>query len=114
MKPRFACAAVVTRSIAATRSTSHARSAPFSLILIAVTPLYGIHASSVSGRPSPTGLLTSAAVSASLAPTEWYMRTRGAGFARDILIQDTRRGNRDSNSATDRCARTLCRTPDSC
>src|ERR1017187_7246366 len=49
-KPRLACAAVVTASMAATRSTSQARSAPFSLILMAVTPLYGIHCSSVSGR----------------------------------------------------------------
>src|SRR5262249_49983366 len=74
-------AAAATRSTRTTRSTSQPRSSPLSLIFRCVSPLYGIHSASVSGRPSPTGCLTSPPSSGSSAPTRWYSGMRGCGSA---------------------------------
>ena len=53
--------AVATRSTPRMRATSHPASSPFSLIFRCVRPSRVIHSPRCSGRPSPTGSVTSKA-----------------------------------------------------
>ena len=105
--PTFSLASCCSAPSGTTRSTSHARSLPLSLILMAVTPLQGIQSSSVSGSPSPMGL----AISRFVRGSEAAKPSGTCGFFSRARVRcidrGTRRGIRRLSNAQDRIAGTL-------